>query len=96
MKASREYNINGETTCTVTLLKCLKENRWKHIITVHRQWSFPLRISSVNVTKSARNWNSSLSCGKLPKSQKTSPKTVKGPHNMFGATFWEVNLEQKR
>ena len=26
------------------------------LITVHKKWSFPLRISSVNVTKSARNW----------------------------------------
>ena len=26
--------------------------RWKSIVTLHKNWSFPLKISSVNVTKS--------------------------------------------
>ena len=32
----------------------------KHVdqfLTLHKKWSFTLRISSVNVTKSARNWS---------------------------------------
>ena len=28
----------------------------KDVVTLHKIWSFPLRISSVNVTKSATSW----------------------------------------
>ena len=39
---------------TLKLVKCLEnlQIEWK---TLHKKWSFPLRISSVNVTKSAGN-----------------------------------------
>ena len=30
--------------------------RFLNALPLHKKWSFPLRISSVNVTKSARNW----------------------------------------
>ena len=34
----------------------MQVNHYKTSITVQKKWSFPLRISSVNVTKSAVSW----------------------------------------
>ena len=33
---------------------------WKWLQALHKKWSFPLRISSVDVTKSAGNWRNLL------------------------------------
>ena len=39
----------------VMIAKCYSEDLPMVVISLHKKWSFPLRISSVNVTKSAEN-----------------------------------------
>ena len=47
-------------------VKCGNDH-WTNMIgnALHQKWSFPLRISSVNVTKSAGNWNGKIFNGKF-------------------------------
>ena len=49
---SHSSPINLIWEIKIIFLSCLGRKTW---ISLHKKWSFPLRISSVNATKSARN-----------------------------------------
>ena len=49
--------MNSVAIYLIGMLRCLTLNfqnfNWRQLFSLHKKWSFPLRISSVNVTKSA-------------------------------------------
>ena len=50
-----DFIVEQEDYNKKKLCRAVLENRYYSRIVLHKKWSFPLRISSVDVTKSARN-----------------------------------------